>query len=98
MIDIIGTIVCLLLLFIGLPILILRLRDRVTNTRSQRRNTPEKLAAERGVYEERLLNFGVFIFRKPRDLGYFPSNRPENVPTRQAGFVRRSRLQNRISA
>jgi hypothetical protein len=43
-------------LFIGLPVLILVLRDRISEALWRRRNPPEKLAADRRAYEERLLH------------------------------------------
>jgi hypothetical protein len=43
-------------LFIGLPIVILVLRDRAGVALGSRRNPPEKLAAERRAYEARLLD------------------------------------------
>ena len=41
--------------FVGLPLAILFLRDRVSRALWRRRNPPEKLAADRRAYEERLL-------------------------------------------
>jgi len=43
-------------LLIGVPVLILVLRDRVSSALWRRRNPPEKLAAERRAYEERILH------------------------------------------
>jgi hypothetical protein len=51
-----ATILLLLALFIGLPIVVLLLRDRIEEADWRRRNPPEKLAAERRAYEERLRN------------------------------------------
>lgn len=48
------TVLSLLVLFVGLPVAILWLRDRVSNARRGRR-TPAKLPADRHAYEERIL-------------------------------------------
>lgn len=56
MIDTIGTIVAIVVLFVGVPVGILWLRDRVSRARWRGRNTPVKIDAERQAYEERLLH------------------------------------------
>ena len=53
--DTIKAVIFLVALLIGLPLLILWLRDRVSSVRWRRRNPPEKLAADRRAYEERIL-------------------------------------------
>ncbi len=52
----IGTIVVIVAVLFGLPFLILWLRDRVNDARWRRHNPPEKIAAERRAYEERILH------------------------------------------
>jgi hypothetical protein len=54
--DTITTVVFLVALFVGLPLFILWVRDRVSNARWQRRNPREKLTADRAAYEERILS------------------------------------------
>ncbi|MDQ6769917.1 MAG: hypothetical protein M3Z54_08020 [Gemmatimonadota bacterium] len=54
--DKLETIVFLVALFIGLPVFILWVRDRVSNARWQRRHPSEKLAADRAAYEQRILS------------------------------------------
>jgi hypothetical protein len=53
--DIVKAVAFLGATFIGLPLFILWLRDRVSNAIWQRRNPPGKLAADRRAYEERIL-------------------------------------------
>lgn len=53
--DTIKSVIFLAALFIGLPILILWLRDRVYRVLRRRRNPPETLAADRSAYESRIL-------------------------------------------
>lgn len=53
--DTIASVIFLVVLFIGLPLLLLRLRDRANRALAQRRNPPEKLAADRRAYESRIL-------------------------------------------
>jgi hypothetical protein len=53
--DTIKSVIFLVALFIGLPILILWLRDRVYRSLRRRRNQPEMLAAGRRAYESRIL-------------------------------------------
>ena len=53
--DTVKTIIFLIALFIGLPLLILWLRDRVSRARGRRRNPPEKLTVDRWAYDERIL-------------------------------------------
>jgi hypothetical protein len=55
MIDAIAAIISIIALLIGLPVLILRLRDRIANALRARRNSPENLAANRRNYEQRIL-------------------------------------------
>ena len=50
------TIVFMMALYFGLALLILWVRDRVSTTLHQKRNSPEKVAAERAAYEERILH------------------------------------------
>ena len=50
------TIAVLVVLLIGVPMLVLLIRDRVENVLSRHRNSPEKLEAERRAYEVRLQN------------------------------------------
>ena len=50
------SVIVLLALFLGLPVLILWLRDRAADALWRRRNPPEKLAADRLAYEQRILN------------------------------------------
>jgi hypothetical protein len=54
--DTAKTIIGLVALFVGVPVCLLWLRDRVNKMRYRRRNTPEKIAAERRAFEERLLH------------------------------------------
>jgi hypothetical protein len=54
--DTTKTVLFLVALFIGLPLLILWLRDRVSGAVWRRRYPPEKLAADRKAYEERILH------------------------------------------
>jgi len=49
------TVVFMISLYFGLALLILWVRDRVSSARHQKRNPPEKVAAERAAYEERIL-------------------------------------------
>ena len=53
--DTVKTVISLVALFIGLPLLILWLRDRVSRARGRRRNSPEKLKVDRREYEERIV-------------------------------------------
>jgi hypothetical protein len=53
--DAITAVILIAALFIGLPVLILWLRDRVAGSRRARRNPPEKIAADRRGYEQRIL-------------------------------------------
>lgn len=53
--DDLMTIASIASLFVGLPLLILWIRDRVARAWWSHRNPPEKLAAERRAYEDRLL-------------------------------------------
>jgi hypothetical protein len=53
--GIVTTIVFVMALYFGLALLILWVRDRVSSTRHQKRNPPEKVAAKRAAYEERIL-------------------------------------------
>ena len=53
--DTTKSVIGLVALFIGLPLLILWLRDRVSRAVGRRRNPPEKIAADRRAYEERIL-------------------------------------------
>ncbi len=48
--DTIETIVLLVTLFLGLPLFLLWVRDRVSNARSRQRNPPERLADDRGPF------------------------------------------------
>jgi len=50
------TILACVALFIGVPLALLMLRDRISKAISRRRNPPEKLAAERRAYEARIAN------------------------------------------
>lgn len=49
------SVVLLVALFVGLPFLILWSRDRISDALWRRRNPPEKLAADRRSYEERIV-------------------------------------------
>jgi hypothetical protein len=49
------SVIFLVALLIGLPVLILWLRDRVSHAVWRYRNPPEKIAADRRAYEERIL-------------------------------------------
>jgi len=49
------SVVFLIALYVGLPLLILWSRDRISGALWRRRNPPEKLAADRRLYEERIL-------------------------------------------
>ena len=51
----IGIVLGMVLLF-GLPVLVLLLRDRIESLLWRRRNPPEKLAADRLAYENRILH------------------------------------------
>src|SRR5260221_9089740 len=53
--ETIKTVIFIVALLVGLPLLVLWLRDRVSSARWRRRNSPEKLAADRRAYEERIL-------------------------------------------
>src|SRR5687767_12221008 len=53
--DTTKAILILVALLIGLPVFILWLRDRLHKSRWRRANPPEKLAADRRAYEERIL-------------------------------------------
>jgi len=53
--DTIKSVIFLVALFIGLPILILWLRDRSHRALRQRRHPPETLASDRRAYESRIL-------------------------------------------
>lgn len=53
--DTTKSIVFLVALFIGLPLLILWLHHRISRAIWRYRNPPEKIAAERRAYEERIL-------------------------------------------
>jgi hypothetical protein len=53
--DTTKVVIFLVALLVGLPVFILLLRDRINKARWKRKNPPEKLAADRRVYEERLL-------------------------------------------
>jgi hypothetical protein len=55
-VDNLLTALMLLALFIGAPVLILVLRNRVASALWRLRNPPAKLAADRRVWEERLLH------------------------------------------
>jgi hypothetical protein len=55
MVEILAAIICVTLV-VGLAVLILRLRDRIVDARYARRNPPEKIAAERSAYEQRILH------------------------------------------
>ena len=54
--DTVKSVLFLVALFIGLPILVLWLRDRVHRALLRRRNPPETLAADRRAYESRILH------------------------------------------
>ncbi len=56
MVEVIGTIILIVALFVGLPFGILRLRDHIKEARRRRRNPPEKVASDRRAYEERILH------------------------------------------
>lgn len=45
-----------IVLFIGVPVMILMVRDRISELLWKRRNPPEKIAAERRAYESRIDN------------------------------------------
>ena len=49
------TVVFMISLYFGLALLILWVRDRVSSALHQKRNSPEKVAAERAAYEKRIL-------------------------------------------
>jgi len=49
------TIVFMIASYFGLALLILWVRDRVSSTLHHKRNPPERVAAERAAYEERIL-------------------------------------------
>jgi hypothetical protein len=53
--DTTKSVIFLIALFIGLPLLILWMRDRVSRAVWRRRNPPKKVAADRRAYEERIL-------------------------------------------
>jgi hypothetical protein len=55
-IDTALTILFCVAILIGVPLLILILRDRVSGALWRRRNPPEKLAADRRAYEQRILH------------------------------------------
>jgi hypothetical protein len=54
--DTTKSIIGLVALLVGVPVGILGLRDLVNRARHGRRNTPEKVAAERRAFEERLFH------------------------------------------
>ncbi len=49
--DTAKSVITILSLLVGLPVLILWARDRVSSARWRRRNSPEKIASERRAYE-----------------------------------------------
>jgi hypothetical protein len=53
--DAITTVLVIGLIFIGLPLLILGIRDRAAAARRRRQSTPERHLAERNAYEQRIL-------------------------------------------
>ena len=53
--DAITAVIFIVALLIGLPVLILWLRDRIAGALRARRNPPETTAADRRAYEQRLL-------------------------------------------
>ncbi len=56
MIEVIGTIILIIALFVGLPFAILRLGDRIKDARRRRLNPAEKVASDRRAYEARILH------------------------------------------
>src|SRR5258707_1296687 len=54
--DTFKAIALLVAVFIGLPLFVLWLRDRISDALWNRRNPPEKLLADRLAFEERLLH------------------------------------------
>ena len=55
MTDTIASVLVIGLIFVGLPLLILRVRDRATKVRRLRGDSPEARIAERQAYERRIL-------------------------------------------
>jgi hypothetical protein len=55
MTDTITTVLAIAFIFVGLPLLILKVRDRVSRVRRHVRNPPETQAAARHAYEQRIL-------------------------------------------
>jgi SMI1/KNR4 family protein SUKH-1 len=53
--DTITTVLAIALIFVGLPLLVLKLRDRVSRVQRDRRNPPEAQTAARHAYERRIL-------------------------------------------
>jgi|SRR5947209_11377836 len=53
--DTVKSVIFIVALLVGLPIFILWLRDRINKARWRRANPPEKIAADRRAYEERIL-------------------------------------------
>lgn len=53
--DTIPTVLAIALIFVGLPLLILRIRDGVSRVQRDHRNPPETQAAARHAYEQRIL-------------------------------------------
>jgi hypothetical protein len=53
--DTAKSVIFLVVLLIGLPLLVLWVRDRASNALWRRRNPPEKLAADHRAHEERIL-------------------------------------------
>jgi hypothetical protein len=54
--EILGTIVVIVGLFVGMPLGLLWLRDRIKDLRRRGCNPPEKVASDRRAYEERILH------------------------------------------
>jgi hypothetical protein len=55
MTETIASVLAIALIFVGLPVLILKLKDRVIAVRRDHRNRPETQAAERRAHERRIL-------------------------------------------
>jgi hypothetical protein len=53
--DTIAGVLAIVLLFVGLPLVILKVRDRVVRTQRDHRNRPETQAAARQAYEQRIV-------------------------------------------
>jgi hypothetical protein len=53
--DTFTAVLCIVAVFLGLPVLMLWLRDRISYARRRRRNPPGKRAADRRAYEDRIL-------------------------------------------